>query len=162
MPRSGRGGRQTPTAGVPRPNRTDMTAPQAPEPIATVPGQGYGEAASQRAAQQAIPLAGEATAQATVGPSGSGGVSAGASPAAPQQGPYPGELVGLDAPTQRPNEPVTAGLPNSPGPGPEANIGVGSAGMVHQNVSNLLNALSQVPGASPDIAKLAIYSQGRG
>ena len=133
-----------------------MTAPQAPEPIATVPGQGYGEAASQRVAQQAIPLAPQATAaappsqpSATPQPQG-------------QQGPYPGELVGLDAPTQRPNEPVTAGLPNSPGPGPEANIGVGSAGMVHQNVSNLLNALSQVPGASPDIAKLAIYSQGRG
>jgi hypothetical protein len=132
-----------------------MTAPQAPEPIATVPGQGYGEAASQRAAQQAIPLAPQATAAPPSQPS--------ATPQPqPQQGPYPGELVGLDAPTQRPNEPVTAGLPNSPGPGPEANIGVGSAGMVHQNVSNLLNALSQVPGASPDIAKLAIYSQGRG
>ena len=132
-----------------------MTTPQAPEPIATVPGQGYGEAASQRAAQQAIPLAPQATAAPPSQPS--------ATPQPqPQQGPYPGELVGLDAPTQRPNEPVTAGLPNSPGPGPEANIGVGSAGMVHQNVSNLLNALSQVPGASPDIAKLAIYSQGRG
>lgn len=33
--------------------------------------------------------------------------------------PQPGELIPLDAPSQRPNEPVTAGLTRGAGPGPE-------------------------------------------
>jgi len=32
----------------------------------------------------------------------------------------PGQLTSLDAPSQRPNEPITAGLPMGAGPGPEA------------------------------------------
>lgn len=34
--------------------------------------------------------------------------------------PVAGMLGPLDAPTQRPNEPLTAGLPSGPGPGPGA------------------------------------------
>lgn len=123
-----------------------------------MPGQGYGEAASQAAAQRAIPLA--PTQTPATAPSGGGGAGQSLSPAqpSPPQGPYPGELTPLTAPTQRPNEPVTAGLSVGPGPGPEANVGVGSAGMVHQNVANLLGALAQVPGATPDVAALAQYA----
>jgi hypothetical protein len=31
----------------------------------------------------------------------------------------PGELPGLDAPSMRPDEPLQAGMPMGPGPGPE-------------------------------------------
>ena len=41
-------------------------------------------------------------------------------PPRPTGGPMPGQLTSLDAPTERPNEPVTAGLPMGAGPGPEA------------------------------------------
>jgi hypothetical protein len=34
--------------------------------------------------------------------------------------PPPGSIPSLTAPTERPGEPVTAGLPVGPGPGPEA------------------------------------------
>lgn len=157
MPRSGRGGRVTPTAGVARPNRTDLQAAPSPEPISTVPGQGYGDAAAQQVAQRAIPLAGTPTA--APAPGGGAAPPIGQPPAA-AQGPYPGELP-FTGPTQRPNEPVTAGLNRGPGPGTEANIGVGSAGFVHSNVSNLLNALAQVPGATPDVAALASYASSK-
>lgn len=54
-------------------------------------GQPYGEAGAQIAAQQALPMS------------------------AP-----PPSAIPLGAPTNRPNEPVQAGLPIGPGPGPEA------------------------------------------
>lgn len=58
-------------------------------------GQTYGEGARQQASQRVVPT-----------------------------GPPPTEpgadIVPLNAPTQRPNEPITAGLPMGPGPGPEA------------------------------------------
>ena len=40
-------------------------------------------------------------------------------------------LMPLDAPTQRPNEPVTAGAPVGPGPGPEV-IGLGGEAEVDE------------------------------
>lgn len=64
----------------------------------TVPGQTYGDQAQQQRALQVVPLPN----QAPPGP----------------QAPPPG-AVPFDHPTQRPNEPVTAGLPSGPGPGPE-------------------------------------------
>jgi hypothetical protein len=62
-------------------------------PPNTVPGQGYGEQAEQRRQMQALPMG-----------------------AQPGLEPPPS----LTAPTARPNEPVQAGLPIGPGPGPEA------------------------------------------
>lgn len=64
------------------------------------PGQPYGAAGQQAAALHAVPM-----------------------PSQPQQGPV-GEaagptVVGLGEPTQNPQEPVTAGAPIGPGPGPE-------------------------------------------
>src|SRR5690349_10091301 len=58
------------------------------------PGQPYGQAAQQQRALSAVP-------EPTTGPIG-----------APQPVPF-------DVPTQRPGEPVTAGAPVGPGPGPE-------------------------------------------
>lgn len=63
---------------------------QGAQPVTAATGQAYGQAGAQRAAQQAIPL------------------------------PGPGELGPFDRPTERPQEPVTAGLPVGAGPGPEA------------------------------------------
>lgn len=65
--------------------------------VTAAPGQTYGEAGAQRAAQQAVPMG---TPQAPV-------VS-------------PGSLGPLDRPTERPLEPITAGNPLGAGPGAEA------------------------------------------
>ena len=72
------------------PQRTDLNmAPSA------VPGQTYGEAGAQMAAQRAVPMG---------------------APAAPQAPTVtPGQYGPLDRPTDRPNEPVTAGAPFGPG-----------------------------------------------
>lgn len=40
-------------------------------------------------------------------------------------GPQPGSLTPLTAPTERPDEPITAGLPIGAGPGPEALVSQG-------------------------------------
>lgn len=62
-------------------------------------------------------------------------------------------------PTERPNEPVTHGLPGGPGAGPEALTGVGAAareGAVEQgSLKNLLQNLSSQPGATSSIKALA-------
>ena len=86
--------------------RTDLNmAPTA------VPGQTYGEAGAQMAAQRAVPM------------------GAPAAPAAPQSAtaPYsaPGQLGPLDRPTERPNEPVTAGAPFGPGRNSTQNAYIG-------------------------------------
>jgi hypothetical protein len=106
MPR-GRGGARQGTPGTAYGNRTDLNMP-----ISTVPGQDYGKASQQQAAQSAVPMA--------------------ASPVAPTQPvqsnqpvqqaqplPRPGSMPYLD-PTMRPNEPVTTGIDYGPGAGSEA------------------------------------------
>lgn len=62
------------------------------QPVRTASGQEYGERTRQEQAQQAVPLPA-------------------AAPVPPAQP--------LLRPTERPNEPVTSGLPLGPGPGPE-------------------------------------------
>jgi hypothetical protein len=74
-----------------------------------VPGQGYGEQAKQVAAQKAIPMAGAA--QPPTRPPLEQ-LLAGA--------PSPDSVPGMFEPTQRPYEPVTAGLPIGPGEGSDA------------------------------------------
>ena len=74
----------------------------------------------------------------------------------PPQGPVPGSLPGLSAPTQRPDEPVTHGLPMGPGAGPEVLMNTG--GNAHANVASQLSALAATPGATSDVAALAAYA----
>lgn len=110
MPR-GRGGARQGTPGKAYGNRSDLNMP-----ISTVPNQEYGKAAMQREAQQAVPM----------------GQSPVAAAPAQQQAPAgnplprPGSMPFLE-PTNRPNEPVTAGLPFGPGPDsiapPQATLG---------------------------------------
>lgn len=88
-------------------------------PAEVVPSKQYGQAAQELAQQRTIPMA-------------SGDITpAGGPPAAPQPGTgggealgappmAPGDLPALDAPTNRPQEPLTHGLPTGPGAGPEA------------------------------------------
>jgi hypothetical protein len=113
VPRSRRGGRRSGTPGKAYSQRTDLQRNPGPnQPIRTATGQPYGVAQQQREAQQAVPLP-----QAPPPPKPR---------AAPvQTAPLPGELPPLNAPTDRPSEPLTAGIPFGPGPGPEVlNVGV--------------------------------------
>jgi hypothetical protein len=107
MPRTGRGGPRQGTPGKTYTNRSDLNTNKK-LPIQVAPSQQYGQGVAQRSAQQAVPMAG--------GPAlPSPQVSPAAVPA-----PVPGAGGGLARPTDRPGEPLTAGLPIGPGPGPEA------------------------------------------
>jgi len=102
MPRKGRGGQRQGTPGTAYSNRTDLNMP-----VSTVPNQEYGAAAKQQAAQKAVPMASSPNVQAPTPARASTPI------------PAPGTMPHLD-PTNRPNEPVTAGMPFGAGAGPEA------------------------------------------
>jgi hypothetical protein len=72
------------------PNRSDLRNP-ATLAVKAAPGQTYGEAGKQIAAQQAVPMGTPPTEMPPITPIG--------------------------APTERPNEPMTAGMDFGPGPG---------------------------------------------
>lgn len=129
-----RGGRRSGSPGSAYSNRTDL---QAAQPIRTAPGQPYGAAGQQAAAQQAIPL------PATPQPS--------ASPVQPPSAtpPEPGMLTG---PTTRPGEPVTAGLTVGAGPGPEAVAGGAPGDQVLQNLYRAFK-IAPTPGLQALIAQ---------
>lgn len=105
-----RGGARRGKGGVAYANRTDLNAgPRIPagpstQPVRVATGQAYGAAGQQRAAQQAIPLP-QAPASGAPMPQGSGVM--------------PGDLGPITAPSTRPGEPLTHGLPTGPGGGPE-------------------------------------------
>jgi len=103
-----RGGRRAGKSGTKYPNRTDLQGAQLP---ANAPrGLPYGDRAKLIAAQRAVPMG--------TAPAPTPAVPQGGSPP-PSPAPEPGSLPFLGQ-TQRPSEPVTAGLPIGPGPGPEA------------------------------------------
>lgn len=109
----GRGGKRNGAPGQAYPNRSDLSgAPQISRPTVAT-GQPYGQASAQQAALRQVPLAGNPPAQSGASPS-----MAGQSTGPPAV--LPGQLGPLHGATQRPNEPLTAGLPTGPGPGPEA------------------------------------------
>jgi hypothetical protein len=145
----------------PASNRTDRNVPNV-----QAPAEVYGERQQQRAAQQAVPIAqapgvgGTPSAspggQTTPAPSGpTGGVAQGGG-LPPVSG--PGILPFLH-PSNRPNEPVTAGLPTGAGPGPEVLTGVGAIAAnqaVEQGtLKNLLASLANGPASSTAIRDLA-------
>jgi hypothetical protein len=106
--RAANGGPRQGTPGTPYQNRRDL---QTQKPTVAT-GQAYGQASQQLAAQQAVPIAGA-----------NAGVPPTAQPA-PGQGPMqtqaPPAPPDLYRPTERPDEPVTHGLPVGPGAGPES------------------------------------------
>lgn len=101
----GSGGPRVGQAGKAYPNRTDLT--RSSQPIKAAAGQPYGARGEQETMQRAQPLPTQA------------GMAA--PPAAPTGAPsvLPGQLGPLDGQTDRPNEPLTAGLASGPGGGPE-------------------------------------------
>ena len=141
-------------------NRTDLATPA---PALTAPGQEYGQAAAQQAAQQSIPTAGGQN----VSPGGGGGPQPqdhNAMLAAMGNAPTPGGHGPIDRPTERPNEPVTHGLPVGPGGGPEVLTGIGAAareGTIEQGtLQNLLVNMAANPNATQAIRDLAARAQG--
>lgn len=107
----GSGGPRVGTPGTAYSNRSDLRGTQG---IKTATGQPYGAAQDQAAAQKAIPLPQQP------GPPPGGVSSSTAPPGSGGPSIQPGGLGELHAPTNRPNEPLTAGLPTGAGPGPEA------------------------------------------
>ena len=151
-------------ARSPRSNRTDRLTPEAPTAL---PNQTYGQAGQQLAAQRALPMAGAPTvAPGGPPPPAPGGAPAGGAPdllAMAQAHNGPGASMQLDRPTERPNEPVTHGLPGGPGAGPEALTGVGAAardGAVQQStLTNLITSLASQPNATSAVRMLAQVAQ---
>ncbi len=136
-----RGGKRYGTPGKAYQNRSDLRVPnmQAPSPQ-------YGVRAQQQAAQRAVPIAAPATdvpppPTAPTG-GGAGAAGTGGGGALPV---LPGQVTPLDAPTERPNEPVTAGVPLGPGPGPEALGPLGAPGSPEDEVMALRAALNAYP-----------------
>jgi hypothetical protein len=99
---AGRGGYQPPArpAAVSGPGAASART-DGGQPMATMPDAQYGEEKTFHDQQAGAPLASAGP------PTGPGGPA----------GPMP---VGLDQPSQYPDEPVTAGAASGPGPGPEA------------------------------------------
>lgn len=100
MPRKTRS--QPGTSGGNYANRTDKT-----QPVQAPTGLPYGESQELQQSQEAAPLPQAAPVDPWEQVMG-----------AAQQMEF--SPVGLNAPSTRPDEPVTAGLPSGPGPGPEA------------------------------------------
>lgn len=71
------------------------------------------------------------------------------------------DLVGFDAPSSRPGEPVTAGVGVGPGPGPEALTPGMTAVSSYGPLTNMLSELS-ASDASGSIAALMMEAQRRG
>jgi hypothetical protein len=104
--RANNGGVRQGTPGTPYPNRSDLRqAPRAAQ------GQEYGKAGAQIAAQRQIPLPAAPPVQGGPTPPGGGAAGPFATPA---------DTPRLTDPTQRPDEPLEAGMPFGPGSGPQA------------------------------------------
>lgn len=142
---SGRGGHREGQPGKAYSQRKDLIAPSA----------GYGQRAAQERSVAAVPLPAQAPPPAPASGGGAGAPAQGL-PAGPPPV-QPGGLGPLNAPTQRPNQPLTAGLPTGPGPGPEV---LGMAPNDTDPVIHVLRGiLSRYP--NPDIAALLAQAQGR-
>jgi len=114
-------------------NRTDLQNPTKKMAVTAAPGQTYGEAGAQRAAQQAVPMG---------------------APQAPVVA--PGSLGPLDRPTERPLEPVTAGNPMGAGPGAEALVTPLPDTLMAGGKQDLINQVRYVYSKYPNTAVLQL------
>lgn len=122
--------------------RTDM----APQGAKYIPGGKYGEGKALMEQQTSAPMAGAATPKPSMTP-----VMA----TAPQ-----GKLTGLFDPTNRPDEPVTAGLPIGPGRSPEPQL-AGEFDMINKYLPALESMASQAD-APPAFVALVNYVKVNG
>ena len=148
-----RGGKRQGKPGGGYTNRSDLAVPGKPLPVVSPKDQTYGQRTSLENAQRTVPMA----SQPAIPP---------ARPAGPPGQP-PGPMLAppdpaghLMNPTARPNEPVTAGLPSGPGPGPEAMTGLGQPG-APGNLADLLAQAAQASGSSA-LSFLAGQAQAQG
>ena len=145
-------------------NRTDLAVPGTPtgpppgggqpngQPVTVPTGLPYGENQQLQQAQAQLPVAGQppSAAPPAAPPSGGGGIPPTAMASARQ---YTMPQLDLMGPSQRPHEPVTAGLPSGPGPGPNPQAAGGSQGL-----AALLTSMAQM-ASSPALAQLASRAQ---
>lgn len=140
----GRGGPREGTPGTAYANRSDLN-----QPVRVAPSATYGQGVAQQQAQRAVPLPAQAPAPAAA-PSGG--------PVSSQPGPplvTPGSLGALNAPSVRPNEPLTAGLPTGAGPGPEALNGIATT--QDPTLATLKGILARYP--NPDLQALILEAE---
>lgn len=123
---NGHGGYRRPTqpAAVSGPGKLSRRTDGGPQAIRDLPDAKYGENTAFRAAQQAAPMN-----------SSPGGNVAPAAPA----GPDLSQVVPMGAPSERPDEPITAGLPFGPGGG--ASVPTGPGGMTQAQADRLRSYL---------------------
>lgn len=107
----------------------------------SLPSAGYGEGAETQAIKQGAPLAKTPDVRGAQGTE----VKQAAEKAAP--------VTSLYAPTERPQEPITSGIPLGPGPGPEV------MGMASQDSTQYANAyqIFQQLASSPDASSTLKY-----
>lgn len=132
----------------------DTQAPQAPN------SQAYGQRGDQIAAQKAMPLPQQAPAQGQAPPPGGTPAQAAAQPvdimALAKE--YDPGITPLTAPSNRPGEPVTAGLSLGAGPGPE----IFSQPARATRAADTLTALAQSTGDNRFMEMAARIRQGGG
>jgi len=145
-----------PRARVPNPaaNRTDLLSPKV-STTQTAPGQAYGKQTAQQQSMKIAPVG--APPAAAPAPTGGGGAGPPPAPTPPQT--LPGDLKFLH-PTERPNEPLTTGMPTGPGAGPEVLQGVGAQANAQQvseqgTLQQILAHLASQPGASSVVKGLS-------
>lgn len=132
QPTSGRGGYQRPRRPAPASGPGKLSRRTDRQPVRALPDAAYGEQATYRADQQAAPMA-----KAQPAPQGAQQPQADLS-----------RVVPMGAPTQNPNEPITAGADSGPGTGAEA-IGVGSPTVEYvRQILPMLSVAAGMPMAS--------------
>jgi len=119
----------------PYPNRSDLRNPAAKIAKSAAKGQAYGEAGKQLASQSVVPMAAPPTD--AVQPNSAPPIA-------------PGQLGSLTRPTERPDEPLTAGASFGPGPTPSPQFTVPRQ---NDDVLNELRGLYQA-FPSPELADL--------
>lgn len=110
------------------------------QPIRVAPGGLYGQRTALVQQQQGAPMS---AANPTIS----------ATPTMPKMNQKP--LTPLFAPTERPQEPVTTGVPNSPGAGPEALHLPNPVQGAYNTAYDFFNNIASQPGASPALQYLA-------
>ena len=115
------------------------------QPIRVAPGGQYGSRTALVQQQQSAPMASsQPSAPASV-------------PTVPTNAPVmPSKpIIPLTAPTERPYEPVTTGVPNSPGAGPEVLHLPTPVQAQYATAYDMFQSMAAQPGASPAIQYLA-------
>lgn len=128
--------------------RTDGPAGGGSQPVRAPAGGAYGERKELEQLQQAAPVA----------------ASPGGDVGAPESADITADLIGFDAPSQRPDEPVTAGAERGEGPGLEA---LNLPNQADEDIQQLLKYvgtfehMANQPGSSKAARNLVRFLKGQ-